>query len=837
MKKIISLVLAMMMVFSCFSASFVSNAATVNDIRYTATKPTLGNAIIKSEWPAFTAFKENANKNNAAYSMQWDSEKLYLAIDTDDKTIEKGSWGAGDGIVAMFNFATDYETQVSNLNTGAFRYSYRLNFYRQEDGSWDIDPGMCNSDEYAPFRGDSAKVIVTGENANIKVYGVTDANGDSQFIAEIDWSVFGIEYTVGDDLPFTYGFYYTWWDSSYSGGKVYANTYWTREHGLLTGKGVENTVTKEADIPLPTTSELTSPEFKTSGFYLNEGLDFGDKLDPNKWPLFRQFSINNEGTRNFYSLCWNSEGINIALLTSDRTVNQYRTAAEYESLWWKFSRDSIYLQVDPLYEGIKEGTEGYGEGTMHALRMVICRIGENSWVPYVPGSRVNGSLVASGEEMSEYINVVTNKRADGYYEYQIQLKWGLFGITNIPSVDNRDTAGITVGYADGSALVSAWSLSDGNKGMFAPQKNEYIDSRIYHNITINSVGDGRVAPRGEQRVADGEDFPIRLLPDDGFEIDEILVDGDAVEFDPEDIIFTLENVTEDHTVDVTFSKIGGEEELDFNCSDNIGSGSVEGNEIYLGVADGATVELEIFKGDNVFELYADPGLTKKIGRLINMSEQVIRVYAVNGDEVYTVALSKAITEYDFADLKEGAWYLPYVKTATDLGIIKGSEVDGKTLLKPEDKATRIEGIIFALRMLGIDSKSFSDVSINFADYNAEGEWSANYVKAAVALGLMKGSEVDGKLYLNGNNSISRQEFFAIFSRAMQITDKSEDYKATDLSKFVDKDKIATWFVDNIKYLVNAKIVEGNPVDGGYVINPTGDILRCEIIKMVTAALS
>ena len=103
---------------------------------------------------------------------------------------------------------------------------------------------------------------------------------------------------------------------------------------------------------------------------------------------------------------------------------------------------------------------------------------------------------------------------------------------------------------------------------------------------------------------------------------------------------------------------------------------------------------------------------------------------------------------------------------------------------------------------------------------------------------MKGSEKDGKLYLNGNNSISRQEFFAIFSRAMQIFDKNEAYKTTDLSKFVDKSKIATWFEDNIKYLVYNKIVEGNPSgNNGYIINPEGDILRCEIIKMVTAALS
>ena len=242
--------------------------------------------------------------------------------------------------------------------------------------------------------------------------------------------------------------------------------------------------------------------------------------------------------------------------------------------------------------------------------------------------------------------------------------------------------------------------------------------------------------------------------------------------------------------------------------------------------------------DNRAEFYADPGLIKKVNSVINMSEQIVKGYAKNGDMIYNITLSKEATEYNFADIKEDAWYIPYVETATSLGIIRGTEVNGKTLLNPENKATRIEGVIFALRMLGVDSTQFSDVSLNFADYNAEGEWSANYVKAAVALGLMKGSENNGKLYLNGNNSISRQEFFAIFARAMQITDKDEAYKETDLSKFYDEDGIEPWFVDNIKYLVYNKIVEGNPsIGGGYYINPEGQILRCEIIKMVTAALS
>ncbi|MBR4949229.1 MAG: DUF4434 domain-containing protein [Clostridia bacterium] len=252
-------------------------------------------------------------------------------------------------------------------------------------------------------------------------------------------------------------------------------------------------------------------------------------------------------------------------------------------------------------------------------------------------------------------------------------------------------------------------------------------------------------------------------------------------------------------------------------------------------------ELDIQVSTNKeYKLYADAGFKKEIDGKISLNEQITKVYAVleGIDAPIEIKIQKNSTKYSFADLKSGAWYIPYVDTATGLGIIRGSQVGNDTLLKPEDKATRIEGVIFALRMLGVDSTQFSDEKLNFADYNAEGEWSANYVKAAVALGLMKGSEVDGKLYLNGNNSISRQEFFAIFARAMQITDKDEAYKETDLSKFVDKDKIAPWFIDNIKYLVHNKIVDGNPDGkGGYIINPEGQILRCEIIKMVTAALT
>ena len=91
--------------------------------------------------------------------------------------------------------------------------------------------------------------------------------------------------------------------------------------------------------------------------------------------------------------------------------------------------------------------------------------------------------------------------------------------------------------------------------------------------------------------------------------------------------------------------------------------------------------------------------------------------------------------------------------------------------------------------------------------------------------------------MNGQSSISRQEFFALFARAMQLTDKSEEYKSVDLKQFADAKDIANWAEDYIRYLVYNKEVDGKEENGVKIINPKGDILRNEIIKMVTAALT
>lgn len=238
----------------------------------------------------------------------------------------------------------------------------------------------------------------------------------------------------------------------------------------------------------------------------------------------------------------------------------------------------------------------------------------------------------------------------------------------------------------------------------------------------------------------------------------------------------------------------------------------------------------------VMDLYADPKFETKITGKIYKSESALMVYSKSDTGLCLIAIVEEPEEVKFSDVKGDEWYAQYIDQVAMLGMIKGQEVDGKLFLKPENKATRIEGAIFVLRMIGIETKQFKDVKLKYDDYDENSyatAWSANYVKAATKLGLINGSKEGNKLYLHGQDPISRQEFFALYARTIRLIDNSQEYQDFDLTVFEDYKEIKPWFVDVVKYLANAEIIDGKVENGKTYLNPQGDIRRCEIIKMIS----
>jgi len=71
-------------------------------------------------------------------------------------------------------------------------------------------------------------------------------------------------------------------------------------------------------------------------------------------------------------------------------------------------------------------------------------------------------------------------------------------------------------------------------------------------ITVNTGEGGTASPNGDITVREGDDRRIVFLPDAGYVIDKVLLDGEEVEITGN--YLDLEDISEDHTVDVTFKE-------------------------------------------------------------------------------------------------------------------------------------------------------------------------------------------------------------------------------------------------------------------------------------------
>ena len=73
---------------------------------------------------------------------------------------------------------------------------------------------------------------------------------------------------------------------------------------------------------------------------------------------------------------------------------------------------------------------------------------------------------------------------------------------------------------------------------------------VKHTITASAGANGTITPSGEVQVTDGKSKEFSFKADTGYKIDTVTVDGEAIA-DPGKS-YTFENVTEDHTINVTF---------------------------------------------------------------------------------------------------------------------------------------------------------------------------------------------------------------------------------------------------------------------------------------------
>ncbi len=74
------------------------------------------------------------------------------------------------------------------------------------------------------------------------------------------------------------------------------------------------------------------------------------------------------------------------------------------------------------------------------------------------------------------------------------------------------------------------------------------------SITLSSSGNGRLSHDvGEHKVSKGEDFTVEFIPEDGYAIEKVIIDGKANDGARAAGFYTFEDVSESHRLSVVFS--------------------------------------------------------------------------------------------------------------------------------------------------------------------------------------------------------------------------------------------------------------------------------------------
>ena len=244
-----------------------------------------------------------------------------------------------------------------------------------------------------------------------------------------------------------------------------------------------------------------------------------------------------------------------------------------------------------------------------------------------------------------------------------------------------------------------------------------------YTIDADASLGGTISPSGRVFVARGNDRTFRISADEGYVIDDVLVDGKSVGAVRS---YTFENVRRDHTIEVFFA--------------------VEGPELAspddTGVSDWLNVD------DHIAYLNGYPG--SLFGPTDNMTRaEVAQMF-------YNLLLNKNVTvTVSFSDVAPTAWYADAVNALASLGIVQGV---GDNMFAPERTITRAEFTVIAMRFADLPtggSNPFSDVRTT--------DWFYAQVVGAAQYGWITG-------YTNGTfgplNTITRAEVTAIVNRML-----------------------------------------------------------------------
>lgn len=392
-----------------------------------------------------------------------------------------------------------------------------------------------------------------------------------------------------------------------------------------------------------------------------------------------------------------------------------------------------------------------------------------------------------------------------------------------------------------NAFTGSWTLEDIREdsevvAYFGADEDEdgVPDEPSYWTIEASAGSGGGIDPEGDVFVPDGGDQRFDFDPDRGYEIDRVRVDGDSERVRSS---YTFEEVTENHTIRVTFTETdeGGDDDDDDDDDGGITyltitatageGGSIspdgrvqvaydrnksfiiqadEGYELADVLVDGRSVGAvgrytfeKVHKNHTITAVFTASQKLNGVDRWLNTRDHIAYLsgypdgtfgpdrnmtraevaqmfYALLNDQNVPATVS-------FSDVPDGAWYADAVETLASLGMFTGYP-DGT--FHPNSTITRAEFAAAAL--------SFADMApsarCSFPDVSAQ-DWFYPYVASAAEYGWI-GGYPDGTFRPSG--SITRAEVAVIVNHMLGRTpDQSFVDRSLDrLVSFSDLNRIS-----------------------------------------------
>ncbi len=327
-------------------------------------------------------------------------------------------------------------------------------------------------------------------------------------------------------------------------------------------------------------------------------------------------------------------------------------------------------------------------------------------------------------------------------------------------------------------------------------------SSLKHVISVLYTRNGKISPN-PIRAPHGKNFTVQIIPDEGYKVKDVVVDGDSEGAITE---YTFKNVRETHKIKAFFEKIEDAEDKPIIKDDESGKVDIP--------KDDESGKVDIPKDDESGEKITDENNTS--GDTANSGEEI-----------------NSNAEIPFLDVTKNDFYYDAVKFVYENKIFAGiSEKE----FAPKGKMTRAMMVKVLFNMTNGSNTNAENSNFAFEDVPSNA-WYKEAIDYAVSNGIVKGT---GNNKFSPDANVTREQVCVIlynYAVKENLKDKVANQEIGTVKQFEEyetSNEVSTYAKEAFAWAVNSGLIDAKASIG---LDPKSDATRFEIATIVMRFIS